>query len=461
MHQVKINDTVYNAKDGITLSELLMENGITAPHPCGGRGICKKCTVTVNGKEELSCLYRIHSDIEVTLPSEEVILSETGAVDSMTTTERMCLVFDIGTTTLAMALVSQDNGQVIRHVTGTNPQRLYGSDIMNRISYCMQHGTEALTQALIAETNRMIATLYEPSVTHMYVAGNATMLHTFFGVDCSSMGTAPYTPAFLEGRTVAAAELGIEQIETVTSLPSISAFVGADLVAGLNAVDMPKQGNYSLLIDLGTNAEILLFSSDKILCTAAAAGPCFEGANISCGMSATEGAVYAYSQNGAKTIGDASPIGVCGTGLIDVIATLLESEEIDETGFMECESFPIADRITLEQKDVREFQLAKSAVHAAISTLMHLCGISPSDIEKMYISGGFSAKINIENAAKVGLLPQELIDRCVAIKNSCLLGTARYAAQGNDLSKFIEMAQYEDLSCNTVFSDLFIENMMF
>jgi uncharacterized 2Fe-2S/4Fe-4S cluster protein (DUF4445 family) len=215
-----------------------------------------------------------------------------------------------------------------------------------------------------------------------------------------------------------------------------------------------------LLIDLGTNAEIVLFSEKSALCTAAAAGPCFEGANISCGMSATSGAVYSYSEDKIKTISDAPAKGICGTGLVDIIAYLLDKEIMDETGYME-DDFEIAEGVSINQADIRQYQLAKSAVYSAIITLLQMKNITFDDIDKMYISGGFSAKINIENAVKTGLLPKELKNKCIAIKNSSLLGTVKYACEKNDLAIYIDNSTYVDLSANPTFSDLFIENMMF
>ena len=294
----------------------------------------------------------------------------------------------------------------------------------------------------------------------LYVSGNTTMLHILFGIDCSSIGTAPYTPVFLEKKSVNAESIGVTAADKVESLPCISAFTGADIVAGLNLINMPENGKHSLLIDLGTNAEIVLYSGESSLCTAAAAGPCFEGANISCGMSATEGAVYAYSENTAKTIGNAPVRGVCGTGLIDIVAHLLKNGILDETGYME-NDFEIADKVTLTRDDIRQYQLAKSAIYSAVLTLMSLKNVSLDDIETVYLSGGFSGKINIENAVITGLIPEGLRDKCRAIRNSSLLGTVKYALEKNPLNEICTKARYIDLSESPSFSELFIENIMF
>lgn len=451
------------------ISELLLENGVYVEHPCGGKGSCKKCTVLIDGKEVLSCRTYIENDTEITVSQSEEMLSESGANEIGVNSKNSVLCLDIGTTTLALALVSVDTESVVKVYTKTNPQRAYGADVITRIDHCSKNGVADLKLSVISAVNEMLGELKRDysvsSVNELYVSGNTTMLHLFFGVDCSAMGVAPYTPAFIGEKRISAKALGIELDAEVISLPSISAFVGADIVAGLNYVDFPENGKYSLLIDLGTNAEIVLFSNKGGVTTAAAAGPCFEGANISCGMSATEGAIYAFEEIDGKlkysTIGNVDPKGICGTGLIDVISVLLENGTIDETGFMEDGDCNLADEVTLTGADVRQYQLAKSAVYSAVRSLMKLEGAEYENISRMYISGGFSAKINVSNAVKTGLLPRELAGKTLAINNSSLLGTVKYSLDGGDLSRFTSNIRYVDLSADPYFGDQFIENMMF
>lgn len=457
--KVVINGEAKFIEKGALLSSVLgMEK------PCGGRGTCGKCKVRVNGKETLACQYRVGHDIEVDAPQYSDILSETGAIESGVFTENMCLALDIGTTTLALALVSLDEKRIIKVTTATNPQRIYGADVMTRIDYCARHSVDKLKEVLIARVDRMIADLGAPSIGVMYVSGNTTMLHTFFGVDCSSMGVAPYTPAFLGRKEISAVALGLHGVETVVSLPSIASFIGADIVAGLDFVGLPEKNKYNLLIDLGTNAEIVLFSANRGFATAAAAGPCFEGANISCGMSASAGAIYSFEIKGGKpfykTIGGEPGAGICGTGLVDIIAALLKSSIIDQTGYMD-EDYPICEGVYLSTDDVRQYQLAKSAVCSAILSLIRTAEIDFDDISTMYISGGFSAKINIDNAVYSGLIPKELEKKAVPINNSSLKGTVKYACQGERLAPFIENVEYVDLANSSYFSNLFVENMMF
>ena len=465
MFRVKIENKIYYAEKNELLSDVLIKKRYKVPHPCGGRGTCGKCTVNVNGKEELSCKYKIKSDIEVLLPVNQDILSPTGAEGSGALSENMCFALDIGTTTLALALVSLDTGEVIKTKTCANPQSVFGADVITRIDYCTQNGIDILQKILVDEINSMTKVLCEKALPLMYVSGNTTMLHILFGENPSSMGGAPYTPVFTEGKIASAECIGIKNADKVISLDCISAFVGADLVAGLNYIGLPDNGKYNLLVDLGTNAEILLFSDEKLVCTSAAAGPCFEGANISCGMSATEGAISEFCiENGNaryKTIGGAEPSGICGTGLIDIISALLKNNIIDETGYMECELYRITEKVYINQKDIRQYQLAKSAVRSAIETLINGCGIDYTRIDKLYVSGGFSAKINMDNAVYTGLFPKELKNKAIPINNSSLLGTVKFAIEGDKLNKYIEKAEYLDLALNSEFNDLFVENIDF
>ncbi len=446
------------------LSDILGEHDLHVDSPCGGRGVCKKCEVCVNGRKELACRYVVRGDAFVHLPDSKDIVSVTGADETHKATENMCLCLDIGTTTLAFALVSLDEKRIVKTKTAPNPQREFGADVISRIEYCSKNGTEKLQRTLLARLWAMADGLFAEfgvkAVEKMYVAGNTTMLHLFFGVDCSSLGVSPYTPVFLTERKVSGASLGFDCIGEIVSLPGISAFVGADIVAGLGYVEAPKAGKYSLLIDLGTNAETVLFGEGRYLSATAAAGPCFEGANISSGMSACEGAVYAYSNGIYSVIGDVEPEGICATGLVDIIAELVKNGTADESGYME-DDLMLSEDVRLTPADIREFQLAKSAVRSAAECLMKHAEIEYENIEKMYVAGGFSAKLNVGNAAYLGLLPASLADRFVPVNNSSLLGTVKYACEGNSLSEITEHSEYIDLGADSRFSGLFFENMSF
>lgn len=457
MHAVTVNGEIKYAKNGTVLSDFLKETGESVSHLCGGNGICKKCLVTVDGTKTLSCRYKIEKDITVEFEKEEKKLSYREETSNIT--ENLCFVLDIGTTTLAMALVSLDEKKIVKVITRTNSQITFGADVISRIEYCDKHSVTKLHEAVINDINSMLSEFNVTNAIKMYVAGNTVMLHILFAVDCASLGIAPYTPSFLESKAINGKDIGLSYVETVESLPCISSFVGADIVSGLNFVKEPQNGKYSMLVDLGTNAETVLFSNESVICTSAAAGPCFEGAEISCGMSATYGAIYRYEKNNLMTVGNSAAKGICGTGLIDIVAVLVSDGIVSETGFMECEKYCITDTVYVSREDIRRFQLAKSAVCSAILTLLVIKNVSFDEIENVYLSGGFSAEINVDNAAVTGLIPKELKEKCISVNNSSLLGAVKYACEKNNLSKL--KADYVDLAVEPIFSQLFIENMMF
>ncbi len=366
-------------------------------------------------------------------------------------------ILDSGTTTLAFSKVNTDTGEITEQKTVPNEQFRYGADVISRIEYCKKYSIKAPHETIINQINSFLS----DDCDTLYVSGNTAMLHILLGKNPKDMGTAPYTPNFLDGQKIKGNDIGLN-IKNVVTLPCIHSFVGADLVAGLNHLPKPQDGKYSLLADLGTNAEVLLFNKNEVLCTSAAAGPCFEGANISCGMSAADGAICSYFENGKfDVISNKEPLGICGSGLIDIIAVLLCDETINKNGTISTDSFKIYENITLTQTDIRQYQVAKSAVYSAILTLIKHKNISFTDIEKLYIAGGFSEKISIANAVKTGLFPLELAQKCVAVGNTSLLGTIDFALGKNEFAKIINNAQYLSLAENEIFKKLFIENMNF
>ncbi len=459
MHRVVIGDKTYTAAEGTRLSELLISERLGAAHPCGGRGDCGKCRVRVNGEWVLSCGYEIRGDVTVELPHRENISSPTGLSPSGKSENADLFVLDIGTTALALCRADSVTGEVAELITRANPQRLFGADIMSRILRCMSGDTAALQEVLTREIDSML----EPfaPVSTLFVTGNTTMLHLLFGIDPSDMGTYPYTPVFLASRRASGAEAGLLSVTELISLPCHSAFIGADIVCGLESAGLPSEGKLKLLIDLGTNAEIVLFSDSDALCTSAAAGPCFEGVGISCGMAATEGAIYSYRAGSIKTVGGAPATGLCATGLIDAVAFLLDSGAVDSAGFMAEGEYELARGVTLKDEDVRQLQLAKSAVCSAILCLMNIRGASAEDIEDVIISGGFSEKLSVRSAVRIGLIPPELENKCISMGSTALQGAVKYAAGSRRTEKILENMSYADLSSHPDFTGLFMKNMMF
>ena len=464
MSKIFIGAREIDVKDGEPLAEALIREGYPIARPCGGRGVCGKCLVHVDGKSVLACKYRVAGDIRVTLPEEKPIVSVTGAKETHAETMNGLPVLDIGTTTLAMALVSEEDGGIVRTVTRTNPQNVYGADVISRIGVCMKQGPNELHRLLIDAVNDMLRSLGVTGAPYLYAAGNTTMLHLFCNEDCSSLGKAPYTPVFLGRTEQKAAALGIMGVDKVVTLPGVAAFVGADITAGLGHLPFPHDGKHAMLIDLGTNAEIVLYDQERALCTAAAAGPCFEGANITCGMSASEGAICRVLGDDpliCETIGGKKACGICGTGLIDLIAALVANGTIDETGYLEDGRVTVAEDVFLTQADVRQYQLAKAAVCAGAETLLEMGNVPYEDLEAVYLAGGFAAMINIAGAVGSGLLPKPLASLCRSVGNTSLLGAVDYALGRFDAAALCRKMTYIDLSSSASFTKRFTDNMLF
>lgn len=462
---IYIENTCLKVKKGTSLAVALRENGFFVDLPCGGTGKCGKCRVKLQEiGEVLACQYNVTKDIHIlSLPkSDTIVTPETKAAGNKIPTGEADLAVDIGTTTVALALVEPVKRTILYRKAFDNPQKAFGADVISRIAYGTQHGVSELQRALLETLQKEIESIQAAGaqIQKVYVSGNTTMLHLFLGTDCASLGTAPYTPQFLTAQTVSAQSLGLPG-ETVTTLPCISTFVGADVLAGLLLCAFPKAGSYNLLIDLGTNAEVALFNETRVLCTATAAGPCFEGANISCGMPAVNGAITHYTyQYGPTFLGD-KPTGICGTGLVDIVSELFVHGIIDETGAMENETFTIAPGVAVTAADIRQFQLAKSAVRAGTQQLLELAGISEADVETVYLSGGFSAFLNVSNACKTGLINPKFLKKCVWLGNSSLEGCAVYKNETARAEEIASHATYIDLAKEAGFSEKFMRYMFF
>ncbi len=491
MIAIKVNASGENKKietdTGGSLLEMLRKNGFRVYAPCGGRGTCGKCKVTVRGKGDLlACSYFPERDTDVILPgtSEAAILVNqteyledvpfTGAGSSFS--KRPCgVAVDLGTTTIVFYFVNLLSGRIEKIASMLNPQGVYGADVIARINHCMEHGTglAELQGSVLAAFDDTIgafaseAKIGPDDVVKVVVAGNTTMLHILLGTDPVSIALAPFTPKFTAKQVRKGAETGLHvnaDCELVT-LPCLSAYVGADIMAGLAALKS-TQGKY-LFLDIGTNGEIALVDGNAIFACAAAAGPAFEGAGISCGMGAVEGAISVFTNPGEyRVIGDTEPRGICGSGIIDVVAYLLDAGIVDATGLLSEETFVVhrGNNIAVTRKDIREVQLAKSAIYTGIVILMQRAGLSFGDIDALYLAGGFGNYIDISSAIRIGLLPRELEKRIHPVGNSAGIGALDYlksADFGKKIDTVVKNSTYVELSAVEDFAMQFAMNMRF
>lgn len=434
--------------EGNTLLKELQENGFDIYSPCGGNGTCGKCKVYVKGEGDVtSCIYPVISDMEVVLPEkrEAKILVEQHEHTTQVSFNPGQSVYlsyyphgvaiDIGTTTLVFYLVNLVTGGIIETRAAVNPQKKYGADVISRINYAAttSGGLETLQQEILKAINLQLDHFIERTeltaneLVKISVAGNTTMLHLLLGVDPLSIALAPFKPAFVDEQILKGRELGLHcnPESEIKILPSIAAYVGADIVAGIASIKPSDEYQHFLFMDIGTNGELALITPENIWCCATAAGPAFEGANISCGMSAVEGAISVFGSEGYNVIGNVLPVGLCGSGLIDVVAHLVESNLVQSDGFI-AHDFVIvpadklsgAKEIVLTQQDIREVQLAKSAIMAGLKVLLKKASLRFEDIDALFLAGGFGNYVDVASCIKIGMLPKEMESKAIPLGNT-------------------------------------------
>ncbi|HKP18280.1 MAG TPA: ASKHA domain-containing protein [Gaiellaceae bacterium] len=447
------------------------------------------------------------SDFRVTAVVIDDLLIDVEPGD--TTTQLHALAFDLGTTTVVATLLDVGTGTPVAVASILNKQQPFGADVISRISATMLDG-EALPRlaGLAGETLRELAedvceqAGIEPSqVYEVALAGNATMTSIALGIDPAPLGVAPFILASQSYPELPAAELGLalHPNAQATVFPALGAYVGGDLVAGMLATGMTRDRRLRLLIDVGTNCEVVLGSADGVVCTAAPAGPAFEAAQIACGMRAADGAIEVVRLRDdaveLDVIGDAAPVGICGSGLVDACAELVRVGLLDRSGrFVSQEeadalSPALAARLTaredgtrvfvlnwggdegdvdaavyLSQRDVRELQFAKAAIATAWRLLVEDLGIDVKEIQQVLLAGSFGSYLSPSSAIRIGLVPKLALPRIVAAGNVAGEGAKmallslqeRHAAEA-----ILGEVRYIELSDRPDFNDRFVEQLAF
>lgn len=475
----------FEAEKGVNFLRLFSAHDIRLPARCGGNGTCGKCGIqivsgAVSGAQPdadgrvLACRARPEGDCVVRVREERG-----GGLAGFAFSRRPApalrgwgVALDVGTTTLAACLVRPGDAKIVARASCLNPQAVFGSDVISRIRACAQPENLQKQHRLVVErTAELVRGLAVQAgltrVSRMVVAGNATMLHLFCGEDPSSIGVAPFRANFLEEREYSGVRQGLPA-DRVLLMPSVSSYVGADITADIVAADMFRSDERVLLVDLGTNGEMALRAPDGLVCTSTAAGPALEGACIECGMGGVEGAVdHVRDEEGElrfTTVGGAPPTGLCGSGLVDFVACLLRRGEIDETGAMRRDRVYLTDRVYLSQADVRQFQLAKSAVSAGMKALLRRAGVREEEVSRLLIAGGLGFYIDVRRAAETGLILPALAGRAQAMGNGSLYGAYLVLADETcraEARRAASAGRTIDLSTDAVFSEDFIEGMFF
>lgn len=472
---------------GKTILSYCQELGIDISSLCGGIGACGQCVVKVEGeglnepgdiekkfiKEtgyRLACQARVEKEdanIYVEVPKRRYKVLERGKVVPVPLEpvigvvggegetrrvrwewngivreigdyegEMLGLALDIGTTTLAMYCVDLEKGLIVGTTAMKNPQEVYGSDVIARITRAREKKQHKLETVVRSGVNEMIEGLkVDPQhVYEMVVVGNSTMRDLFLGHPVDSLGVAPFEPFTKDPVNRSGGELGIKMNPkgNVYALPLIGGFVGADTSAAILATGMHKRREVSMMIDIGTNTEIVIGNKDRMIATSCASGPAFEGSGIKCGSGAVEGAIHKVEIDESmrvryETIGDLPPVGICGSGLIDILAQMLDRGIIDKTGKFKKggrEFVVVAGErpIKIDGEDIDKLKLAKAAVCVGNKVLLEKYGTSLGEVKKIYLAGAFGNYINVENSYRIGLLPEVSLSRVERVGNAALEG---------------------------------------
>ena len=403
---------------------------------------------------------------------------------------RRCLAaFDIGTTTIAGYLLDGEDGRTLAVESRMNPQAQYGADVIMRANYALEHGTEVLSMCIREAANEMLGVLADDAgidrrdIFQVCIVGNTCMHHLFLGISPASLVHAPYTPAVSERLVLNAGDYGldVQRKAELIMLPDIAGYVGADTCGCLLALRQDLQEEISLMIDIGTNGEMVLGNREHLVTCSTAAGPAFEGAKIECGMRGAAGAVDHVKYEDGKwsytTVGNKPAVGLCGSGLIDLVAGLLDAGMLDENGALSTgqenqgvfmlvppEQAGNERGVYLTQKDIGEVQLAKAAIAAGIQMLMERLGITEDEISSVYIAGAFGNYMDPVSAGKIGLIPTALVKEVKPVGNAAGEGAKIALVNENEMLEMDELVRkidFVELAASAEFQDHFIDELGF
>lgn len=535
---------------GTTILAAARLAGILIEAPCNGAGQCGKCAVLVPSalmtqlelheppqvidpvtSRVLACHAELKGDVTITVPQQQedgLVVVGAGASRSVglvpyisrvykpesgeteirggetllavepgdSSAINVGIVFDIGTTTLVAALINLGTGQEVASASALNPQSLHAQDVLSRIRFASApEGLAQLQGDLFSALNSLTEKVCRESgiareqVYEAIFSGNTCMLHLAAGVDPEPLGKIPFTSSITGGFHLSAKLLGLDIApQGLVYLPQIiSAYVGADISVGILAADLTRLAGVSLFIDIGTNGELALAVAGVLTASATAAGPAFEGMNISCGMRAAFGAIERVSFTPEGTfevgvIGDAEPCGICGSGLMDLVAMLLKQGVISTSGrFASPEGAPaellerlegqgagrafrVAPQVSLTQKDVRQVQLAKGAIRAGIELLLTGAGVAPSRLDRILIAGSFGYHLSEESLLVLGLLPLDAAGKITFLGNTSRSGGEMLLLNHHlrdELAGIVSCVTSVELGADPAFERTFVEAMKF
>lgn len=450
-----------------TLLQAQIAGGLRPDAPCGGKGTCGKCRVILEGREALACQTRVDRDMQVyTAGAEKISILTSGKAVTVKPdgTDKYVLAFDVGTTTVVCYLLEGQSGAVLAQGSAVNPQGQFGADVISRIQYALKEGGAALRESIrkeMEELTRQVcrqAGITPEEITASAIVGNTAMHHLLLGIDPKPLVTPPYMPAISDA---------LER-ENARILPNIAGFVGGDTVGCMVATRFDELEELTLLVDIGTNGEMVLGDKNRRIACSTAAGPAFEGAKISCGMRGAVGAVdhVWLEENKVRyhTIGDIPPKGLCGSGLLDLVAVLLDLGIIDESGRLAGKRYELCENVTLTQKDVREVQLAKAAIRAGIELLAEKRSVAVSEIRQVCLAGAFGNYMSPASACRIGMIPPVLLERIVPVGNAAGEGAKLCALSREEFAysqRLAKETEFLELARLPQFQDCYIDALEF
>lgn len=390
--------------------------------------------------------------------------------------------FDIGTTSVVCFLMDGKTGKEIASASMINPQTVYGGDVISRIQSALsgtleqqrdmiRGGMAELVRQVCEETN-----ISPKEIGVVSVVANPCMQQLFLGISPKNLAGVPFAPVLTEAKIIPTAEkLPVCENAALLIVPDISGYVGADTMGCILSTKLHEASEITLMVDIGTNGEMVLGNKDRMVACSTAAGPALEGANIHFGMRGTEGAIdHVWNENGliqCSVIGGGEAKGICGSGLIDAIAVLLEMKRINKRGKLDSETVVngqhviyLKDSVYLTQDDIRQVQMAKGAIYAGVVLMAKQLGIAITNIQQVLLAGAFGNYLNPANACRIGLLPEELLERIVPVGNAAGSGSKLLACDKSvlDLSQKIkEKVEFLELASLQEFSRTFAKAMSF
>lgn len=483
--------TSFSVPSGTNLLEALRNAGHAPESPCGGNGTCGKCRVTANGISVLACRMTADTDLTVSLPEPSgagtIVLEEgvsgTWSADMHPLKDGPLVAIDIGTTTVVVFLLDGATGVELARDGFLNPQRPFGADVISRLQAAKNGHREELTSSIRDALDQSIRTLCRTvgispaDIGVVSLVGNPAMQQMFLGIPTDNLTAVPFAPVLTEARTVPAREtLPACTNADLLVVPDIGGYIGADIVAGVLATNLDQAAPNTLLIDIGTNGEMVLSAGGRMVSCSTAAGPALEGAKIRFGMRGAPGAIdhVSLTDDGAlacHVIGNGPAEGICGSGLIDAVAAALDGRLINKRGRIQDPAerdgerfIPLTGPVCLTQTDIREVMLAKGAIAAGVVLMTRHLGLTLDDIDEVLLAGAFGSFMDPDSACRIGLIPSELQGRIRAVGNTAGAGAKQMACSETafrhtqdllDRIEFLELADLPD------FMSCFAKNMNF